>query len=183
MKRRLPIITDATFDQIDIATPCSVDWDQMAGDERVRHCGDCRLNVYNVTEMTRAEAVTLIAANETGRTCLRLHRRPDGTLLTQDCWARLRAARQRGWLAFAAALVVVALTQLGFRFAALGWLIQRTQARPPVAAPPSTPAPPLSPTSTPQVPVVKEPEPPMLMGVMVAPIVKAPVAKPKKAKR
>ena len=183
MKRHLPIITEATFDQIDIATPCSVDWDQMAGDERVRHCSDCRLNVYNLTEMTRAEAVTLIAANETGRTCVRLYRRPDGTLLTQDCWARLRAARQRGWLAFAAALVVVGLTQLGFRFAALGWLIQRTQARPPVAAPLLPPAPPLVPSTSPHVPVVKPPEPPMLMGVMVAPIHKAPVVKTKKAKR
>jgi hypothetical protein len=153
MKRRLPIVTEATFDKIDIATPCHVEWDQMDGDERVRHCGDCRLFVYNVAEMTRAEAATLIATNEGGRTCLRLYRRPDGTLLTADCWARLRAARQRGWIAFAAALVIVGLTQLGLRFAALGWLIQwSTAERPPIVetAPILEPPPP---------PPVLDPEP------------------------
>ncbi len=176
MKRRLPIVTEATFDKIDIATPCHADWSQMAGDDRVRHCGDCRLNVYNVAAMTRAEAATLIATNEGGRTCLRLYRRPDGTLLTQDCWARLRAARQRGWLAFAAALVIVGLTQLGLRFSALGWLIKQQQRKPPVVSiePPGIPM-----MGAPRPVVVPPPddERHYLKGEMAAP---APVTKPPK---
>lgn len=183
-RRRLPIVTEATFDRIDIATPCAADWNQMQGDDRVRHCSDCRLNVYDISQMTRAEAATLIATNESGRTCLRLYRRPDGTLLTQDCWARLRAARQRGWVAFAAALVIVGLTQLGLRFAALGWLIQWNADRRPteIAAPVATPVVPVvAPVVTP--PPVDEPR--HVMGEMAAmpppPVVKKPARKPRPA--
>ena len=58
-------------------------------------CGSCRQNVYNVEALTHAEALRLISSRG-GRACLRLHRRPDGTLVTQDCRSRLRAARRRG---------------------------------------------------------------------------------------
>src|SRR5262245_30602687 len=34
-----------------IASPCSADWDEMTGDDRVRFCGRCRKNVYNLSEM------------------------------------------------------------------------------------------------------------------------------------
>ena len=60
MTRRLPVfnpaLDDSFLDDIQIATPCSASWDDMRGDDRVRHCGDCRMNVYNLSEMTRAEA-------------------------------------------------------------------------------------------------------------------------------
>lgn len=122
--RRLPILDDSFLDKIEIATPCTADWNQMAGDDRVRHCGQCRLNVYDISEMTRHEAAVLLTSNEGERTCLRLYKRPDGTLVTQDCWARLRAARRRGWVAFAAALVIVCVTQLGLRWAGISRLIR-----------------------------------------------------------
>ena len=32
----------------------------MPGDEQVRHCGQCRQNVYNVASLTRAEAMRLV---------------------------------------------------------------------------------------------------------------------------
>ncbi|HLK93655.1 MAG TPA: hypothetical protein VKZ18_27435 [Polyangia bacterium] len=101
-------------DQIEISSPCTVAWDEMrrtAGDERVRFCGQCRQNVYNVEAMGRGEARRLIAARE-GRVCVRILRRPDGTVVTADCWARLRAARRRGWLPFLGMLVLVSFTQL-----------------------------------------------------------------------
>jgi hypothetical protein len=56
----------------------------MDGDGRVRFCSLCKLNVYNISEMTQKEAETLLE-NRSSRTCLRLYRRPDGTLLTKDC--------------------------------------------------------------------------------------------------
>lgn len=59
----------------------------MSGDDRVRFFGDCRLNVYNLSGMTRREATDLIQLQE-GRLCVRFYRRKDGTLVTRDCPVR-----------------------------------------------------------------------------------------------
>jgi len=99
------------LDCIDIPIPCKASWDAMVGDERVRHCGDCRQNVYNLAAFSRGEATRLLQ-ERTGRVCLRIFRRPDGTVITDDCRARLRAARKRGLLIFAGTLLVVAWAQL-----------------------------------------------------------------------
>ncbi len=61
--------------------------------------------------MSRVEARRLIAARE-GRVCVRILRRPDGTVVTADCWARLRAARRRGFLPFLGMMVLVGFTEL-----------------------------------------------------------------------
>ena len=102
------------IDQIEISSPCTVSWDEMraaGGDGRVRFCDQCRQNVYNVEAMSRVEARRLIGARE-GRVCVRILRRPDGTVVTADCWARLRAARRRGFLPFLGMMVLVGLTEL-----------------------------------------------------------------------
>jgi hypothetical protein len=57
----------------------------MAGDERVRSCAKCKLNVYALEHLTVDEARALIRRTETGRVCARFYRRFDGTLLTKDC--------------------------------------------------------------------------------------------------
>jgi hypothetical protein len=106
VRRRLDVV-----DQVTISSPCSVPWDSMRGDDHVRFCGACRQNVYNVESLDRREARRLIAARE-GRVCLRILRRDDGTVVTADCWTRLRAARRRGVVAFVAMLVVVGCAQL-----------------------------------------------------------------------
>jgi len=84
----------ATIDRLRIATPCPISWEQMTGDNRVRFCDHCRLNVYNISELSPIEAETLIASTE-GRLCARLFRRADGTVLTKDCPVGLRALRRR----------------------------------------------------------------------------------------
>lgn len=56
----------------------------MTGDDRVRHCDQCNLNVYNFAELTRAEIEELVATRE-GSLCARLYKRADGTLITKDC--------------------------------------------------------------------------------------------------
>jgi hypothetical protein len=66
----------------------------MHGDNRVRFCDQCQLNVYNLSELSRVEAERLIAATE-GRLCARFYRRADGTVLTKDCPVGLRALRKR----------------------------------------------------------------------------------------
>ena len=82
------------LDQITIASPCTADWSQMTGDERVRFCGLCQLNVYNLSAMNRTEAEALMQEKE-GRVCVRFYRRADGTLLTQDCPVGLKARYQK----------------------------------------------------------------------------------------
>jgi hypothetical protein len=81
-----------TLDNIRVASPCLADWDAMYGDDRKRFCGDCKLNVYNISGMTRDEAEALFM-NAEGRLCVRFYRRADGTILTSDCpvgWAKVK---------------------------------------------------------------------------------------------
>ncbi len=68
-----------SLDQIQIASPCDADWESMQGDERARHCEQCELNVYNLSNMTRQEATNLILTEE-GGICGRFFRRKDGTV-------------------------------------------------------------------------------------------------------
>lgn len=85
------------LDDIRVATPCRADWDKMSGDEQARFCQSCQKNVYNIAMMSRAEALALIAEKE-GNLCVRLSRRADGTLITNDCPVGIRTRkRRRGW--------------------------------------------------------------------------------------
>ena len=77
-----------------VASPCHVSWDDMTGDDRVRFCSSCQLNVYNFAAMTSDEVRSFIANSE-GRVCGRLYRRSDGTILTRDCPVGLRAIRRK----------------------------------------------------------------------------------------
>jgi hypothetical protein len=80
--------------RLQIASPCPVGWEQMRGDDRVRFCEHCELNVYNFSELDHGEIETLISKSE-GRVCARLYRRSDGTVLTRDCPEGLKALRRR----------------------------------------------------------------------------------------
>lgn len=89
------------LDQIKIASPCSADWDRMEGDDRVRFCGECKKNVFNLSEMTRRDAEALLKETN-GNLCARIYRRTDGTVLTEDCPVGLqtniaRVRRRIGW--------------------------------------------------------------------------------------
>jgi hypothetical protein len=98
-RARLPV-----RDNIRVAAPCTADWARMAGDERVRACGDCNKNVYNLSGMTREEAEALIVEKE-GRLCVRYYRRADGTILFNDCTIGVKRRRRRKLVAGAAALL------------------------------------------------------------------------------
>ena len=80
-----------SLEQIEIASPCSAAWNEMEGDDRVRFCRQCHQNVYNLSAMSRSEAETLVQEME-GVPCVRLYRRMDGTVLTDDCPVGVRRA-------------------------------------------------------------------------------------------
>lgn len=82
------------LNHVRVAAPCPADWDEMIGSERMRFCGQCSLNVYNLSSVTKSEAESLIARNE-GRLCVRFYRRRDGSIITKDCPVGLRAIRRR----------------------------------------------------------------------------------------
>ena len=102
-----------SLETIQVAKPCRADWDAMTGDAQVRHCGSCRQNVYNLSEMTRAQAEAVILEHE-GHLCVRCYTRADGTVLTQDCPVGLRAFRLKAAkkLSWAAALALACVTGL-----------------------------------------------------------------------
>ena len=128
---------------LEIASPCAVPWETMAGDDRVRFCGKCRQNVFNIAGLTRLESQRLIAKSD-GRLCARVVRRPDGTIVTADCWSRLRTARRRGVVALVAVLVLVVVPELiAMRFGLAGLLrLARSVPPPPPTAVTNLPAPP-----------------------------------------
>lgn len=82
------------LDNIHVAAPCKADWNEMFGDERRRFCAECKLNVYNLSGMTRAEAEKLLINSE-GRVCVRFYRRADGSVITQNCPVGWKAFKQR----------------------------------------------------------------------------------------
>ncbi len=107
------------LESIRIASPCSADWSAMVGDDRVRHCGECQQNVFNLSVLTREEAEQLVREH-TGRQCVRFFRRADGTILTADCPVGLARIRQRVArlavisLAAAASFLIGTLTACGY---------------------------------------------------------------------
>lgn len=72
------------LDNIRIASPCTASWAAMTGDDRVRHCGSCDKDVFNLSAMTRDEAQALIT-ERAGNLCARYFQRSDGTILLADC--------------------------------------------------------------------------------------------------
>src|SRR2546423_1324163 len=82
------------LDDIRVASPCPARWNGMQGDDKVRFCPQCRLNVYNLSSMDVEEAAKLISEKD-GRLCVRFYRRRDGTIITRDCPVGVKGARRR----------------------------------------------------------------------------------------
>ncbi len=99
-RARLPVLPN-----LRVASPCRADWSEMTGDDRVRACGSCNKNVYNLSEMTRDEAEALILEKE-GRLCVRYFQRKDGTILLKDCTVGVAQKRKRRLFAAGAAAVL-----------------------------------------------------------------------------
>jgi len=157
-RARLPIL-----DEIGVAAPCTADWNAMTGDDRVRHCGACDRDVYNLSGMTRGEAEALIASR-VGPLCVRFYRRTDGTVLTADCPVGVERRRHRR-LIIAAAGAATALTHGALiLWATLPADVEQLPAPPPAAAKPV-------PIATPPPPPHAEPKRVLehTMGAMVMP--------------
>lgn len=105
------------LERIEIASPCKANWDEMSGDERMRMCSLCKLNVYNLSDMTKSEAEQFLEdkVQAGGRVCVKMYRRQDGTVLTDDCPVGLRKLRDAARRAhkMVASVVALVLTAAG----------------------------------------------------------------------
>jgi len=99
-RAKLPVL-----DNIRIASPCRADWNEMVGDERARACSKCDKTVYNISELTRAEAEALIIEKH-GQLCARYYQRADGTIILSDCVIGAAASRNRKLIAAGAAALL-----------------------------------------------------------------------------
>jgi hypothetical protein len=118
---RIPV----PLDRLTVASPCTASWDDMRGGDRVRFCDHCQLNVYNLSALTRSAAEKLVIDRE-GRLCVRFYRRPDDTVLTQDCPRGLAAVRAALWWAAAHFLIRIGAVGLLLGFLVGVWLPGRT---------------------------------------------------------
>ncbi len=97
-----------SLDQITVKSPCTEDWDGMLGTGRVRLCGSCEKNVYDLTGLSDREVSDLVAEKE-GHLCVRFFVRVDGTVTTSLCpsgSAAFPAPEPRAWPTVAAGLVL-----------------------------------------------------------------------------
>src|SRR5215213_2774212 len=78
MPKRIDVL-----DSIHVASPCSADWDEMAGNEQARFCLHCSKHVHDLSKISRNEVRKLVAASG-GSLCVRYRKRPDGTLQTAE---------------------------------------------------------------------------------------------------
>ncbi len=100
------------LDKIKIASPCGANWNEMIGDGRKRHCAECKLNVYNLSDMTKREAENFLINSE-GRVCLRIYRRKDGTIITKDCPVGLAKLKKKVSRAATAIFTMIATFFVG----------------------------------------------------------------------
>lgn len=93
--------------RLQVASPCNANWEEMVGDDRVRWCSQCNLNVYNFGALTKHELSQLIRQKEGLRLCGRLYRRADGTVVTKDCEGGAKALVRRASRLAVASLAAV----------------------------------------------------------------------------
>lgn len=158
---------DNPLNNLKVASPCSQDWEGMMGDNRKRYCGECKLNVYNLSGMNKTEAENLLM-NAEGRLCVRFYKRADGTVLTQDCpvgWARVKQ-RTRVFATAAFSLIISLFS--GLLFASAFTRSKEVGKKIPLPIPFSTPEPLMgaiaAPTPTPKATPKSTPKPREIMG-------------------
>ena len=77
-----------------IPSPCSADWNSMIGNNQVRFCEHCHLDVHDLSQLTRSQAERLIARSN-GRVCVRYHQDEKAGQLTLPVSQKLHRIGRR----------------------------------------------------------------------------------------
>jgi hypothetical protein len=121
----------------------------MIGDERVRFCGQCAKNVYNLSALSREDAEELIHAKD-GDLCARMYQRADGTVMTADCpvGARRKRVRRAAVAAVSGGIMATGFlwTQAQGELDYVGDTSEYVPPNPPALVPPANPS--IGPTQT-----------------------------------
>ena len=151
------------LESVQVASPCSAEWNDMVGDDRVRFCNSCEKNVYNLSAMLAEDAERLLVERTGNDLCVRFYQRADGTMMTADCPVGVTRKRRKkvalavagaGAMAFGALASLRTTTQGGRMVPAMGEVAV-------MGAPPAMTAPTAMGTIAP--PVVEQP-PRLTMG-------------------
>ena len=82
------------LNNLTIPSPCVADWNSMIGNEEVRFCEHCSLDVHNLSVMTRNQAERLVARSKE-RLCVCYHYDPAGRPLTLPVRQKLHRINRR----------------------------------------------------------------------------------------
>src|SRR6267142_5191546 len=96
---RLPLIRRRTMaknflNSLTIPSPCTADWNSMIGNDQVRFCEHCSLDVHNISLLTRSQAERLIARSK-GRLCVQYHHDAAGRPVTLPVAQKLHRIGRR----------------------------------------------------------------------------------------
>src|SRR5215471_12371957 len=56
--------------RFEISSPCTEDWDSMAGNDQIRFCSHCQRSVHDFSQLTRKQIKKLVAKSK-GRLCVK----------------------------------------------------------------------------------------------------------------
>src|SRR6185295_17899117 len=82
------------LNNLTVPSPCSADWNSMIGNDQVRFCEHCSLDVHDLSAMTRLQAERLVAKSN-GRLCIRYRRDLSGQLQTLPLGQKLHHISRR----------------------------------------------------------------------------------------
>lgn len=91
-----------------VNSPCTAEWDSMAGNEQVRFCTHCEKSVHNLSAMIRKDALRLVR-DSVGGVCVRFYSDPRGRTVHTNDRALYRIKRRASKLAAGAFGAAVAL--------------------------------------------------------------------------
>lgn len=110
VRRSLELITPPriVLKRLRIVRGCDVPWESMVGSARVRHCGACDREVYDLTAMDPDEVEDFVRARRENLPCVRMYARPDGRYQDGPCAPAKRRLLRRA-LVLASALGLTGL--------------------------------------------------------------------------
>jgi hypothetical protein len=82
------------LNNVTIPAPCTADWDSMVGNDQVRFCEHCTLDVHNLSLLTRNQAQRLVTRSK-GRLCIRFHHDSTGRPITLPVAQKLHRIGRR----------------------------------------------------------------------------------------
>ncbi|MEP6636434.1 MAG: ankyrin repeat domain-containing protein [Acidobacteriota bacterium] len=82
------------LNNLTIPVPCAADWNSMIGNDQVRFCEHCSLEVHNLSLLTRNQAQRLVARSN-GRLCVRYHHDSTGKPITLPVRQKLYRINRR----------------------------------------------------------------------------------------